>query len=270
MVDPVLEKEIQNLIDQKLGDSERLKFILESIKNNKKVYNSDQKYLINLLTTHSKDEDILERLDFLNPEKKESVTTFADNAEEESQITVQTDKPQKKGRSKKKKLGIGVGIFVILFFVIGIADAIVNPMTPEERAAYDEIKVIENTGETIPSEESTSKGDDILHDWDYEDILRNESSYKNKIFSIKGIVLNYVQYDDLTFGLGICHNSFSNISYDCDQLFWVYHDGSRVLEDDVVEVTGVFMKISELKTPLGVTSYHPSLDSQTLVLVPVN
>ena len=80
-MDPVLAKEIQNLIDDNRGDHHRLEFLLESIKNNKKVYNSDQKYLASLLSEHSTDDDILERLDSLNEKPEETVVTFADKDE---------------------------------------------------------------------------------------------------------------------------------------------------------------------------------------------
>lgn len=84
-MDPILEKEIQNLIDNKKGDTGRLEFILSSIKEDKEIYNTDQKFLISLLEKHSYDENILEHLHFFNQKnipKKETVTTFADNIQE--------------------------------------------------------------------------------------------------------------------------------------------------------------------------------------------
>jgi len=67
-MDPVLDKEIQNLIDSNIGDTSRLQFIKESLQGKKNIYNSDKKYLSELLSKNSKDEDILERLDhYLNP-----------------------------------------------------------------------------------------------------------------------------------------------------------------------------------------------------------
>lgn len=67
MFDPVIDKEIQNLIDSNVGDTKRLEFILKSLKEEKKIYNSDRKYLSDLLKKHSSDDNILERLDYLNP-----------------------------------------------------------------------------------------------------------------------------------------------------------------------------------------------------------
>jgi hypothetical protein len=81
-MDLVLAKEIQNLIDNHRGDTGRLEFILSSIQENKELYNSDQKFLIELLEKHSLDENILDHLHFFNQENiptKETVTTFADN-----------------------------------------------------------------------------------------------------------------------------------------------------------------------------------------------
>lgn len=67
MVDPVIDKEIQNLIDNDIGDTQRLEFIQKSLREEKKLFNSDQKYLISLIAEHSKVENILERFDYLNP-----------------------------------------------------------------------------------------------------------------------------------------------------------------------------------------------------------
>ena len=63
-MDSILAKEIQNLIDNRRGDTGRLEFILSSIQENKNVYNTDQKFLIDLLEKHSLDENILEHLHF--------------------------------------------------------------------------------------------------------------------------------------------------------------------------------------------------------------
>lgn len=84
MFDPIIDKEIQNLIDSNIGDIQRLEYIQKSLKKEKKIYKSDQKYLSGLLTEHSSDEDILERLEFSNPktEKEKMGTTFVDNVEE--------------------------------------------------------------------------------------------------------------------------------------------------------------------------------------------
>jgi len=79
-MDPILAKEIQNLIDNHKGDTGRLEFILSSLKINKEIYNSDQKFLVNLLEKHSYDPHILEHLAFFNPknmQKKGNLTTFA-------------------------------------------------------------------------------------------------------------------------------------------------------------------------------------------------
>ena len=81
-MDLILSKEIQNLIDNHKGDTGRLEFILSSLQENKEIYNSDQKFLIDLLEKHSFDENILDHLHFFNQKnmpKKETVTTFADS-----------------------------------------------------------------------------------------------------------------------------------------------------------------------------------------------
>lgn len=74
-MDPVVEKEIQSLIEQNLGDSARINFILECMKNGKKIYNSDKKYLTELLEKHCKEEDILERVGFVEPKPAQKPIT---------------------------------------------------------------------------------------------------------------------------------------------------------------------------------------------------
>jgi hypothetical protein len=84
-MDLILSKEIQNLIDNRRGDTGRLEFILSSIQENKELYNSDQKFLIDLLEKYSLDENILDHLHFFNQDNipaKETVTTFADNIQD--------------------------------------------------------------------------------------------------------------------------------------------------------------------------------------------
>jgi len=107
-MDPVLAKEVQNLLDDNRGDEHRLKFILECIQNEKKIYNSDQKYLASLLGEYSKDEHILERLDF-KPKPEESGVTFAD----------ETDDSKPFSESKKKPVNV---ILQMIFAVIPILD----------------------------------------------------------------------------------------------------------------------------------------------------
>lgn len=73
-MDPIIDKEIQNLIDNERGDHHRLLFIQKSLREEKKVYNTDQKYLMKLLNQYSKEENILDRLDYLNPKVSKKIS----------------------------------------------------------------------------------------------------------------------------------------------------------------------------------------------------
>jgi len=125
MVDPVIDKEIQNLIDDNIGDKQRLEYIRKSLHEEKKIYNSDQKYLSELLVKHSKDEDILERLEFLNPkktEKEKTNTTFADNVEENTNDNsgfTQKDIDQVLLNTKIKNEGTAF-LLAIIFGILGL------------------------------------------------------------------------------------------------------------------------------------------------------
>lgn len=115
-MDPVLAKEIQNLIDDNRGDNHRLQFILESMKNNKKIYNSDQKYLALLLSEHSSDEDILERLNSLNEKPEEPVVTFADTPKLHFQERWCTN--CNKGVFPERKFSVGALVILLLIGII--------------------------------------------------------------------------------------------------------------------------------------------------------
>lgn len=119
-MDTILEKEIQNLIDNKKGDTGRLEFILSSIKEDKEIYNTDQKFLISLLEKHSYDENILDHLHFFNQKnmpKKETVTTFADNIQESE--TYQDVIYNQKSKTPKNKINATILAVVLGIFGLG-------------------------------------------------------------------------------------------------------------------------------------------------------
>ncbi|MEE9339592.1 MAG: hypothetical protein V3U87_16075 [Methylococcaceae bacterium] len=119
-MDTILEKEIQNLIDNKKGDTGRLEFILSSIKEDKEIYNTDQKFLISLLEKHSYDENILDHLHFFNQKnmpKKETVTTFADNIQESE--TNQDVIYNQKSKTPKNKINATILAVVLGIFGLG-------------------------------------------------------------------------------------------------------------------------------------------------------
>jgi len=66
-MDRIIDNEIQNLLEEGIGDSGRLEFIRTSLQGDKKLYNTDRIFLCKLLEKHSQIEDISERLDYLNP-----------------------------------------------------------------------------------------------------------------------------------------------------------------------------------------------------------
>ena len=63
-MDSIVDQEISRLINNEIGDTYRLKFILKSMQNKKKVYNSDRNYLYKLAKEHTKDEEVFEHLLF--------------------------------------------------------------------------------------------------------------------------------------------------------------------------------------------------------------
>lgn len=70
-MDAMIDKEIQNLIDDNRGDKQRLEFIRNYLQEEKIPYNSDLKFLVNLLEKYSMVENVTGRLDYLHPKKKQ-------------------------------------------------------------------------------------------------------------------------------------------------------------------------------------------------------
>ena len=121
-MDPILEKEIQNLIDNNHGDTGRLEFILSSIKEDREIYNTDQKFLISLLEKHSYDENILEHLHFFNQKnipKKETVTTFADNIQD-SKTNEDSETYQDVISNHKSKNKRNATVLAVVLGILGI------------------------------------------------------------------------------------------------------------------------------------------------------
>lgn len=63
-MDSIVEQEISRLINNEISDTYRLKFILESMQNKKKIYNSDRNFLYNLVKEHTKDEEVFSHVLF--------------------------------------------------------------------------------------------------------------------------------------------------------------------------------------------------------------
>ncbi len=63
-MDSIVEKEIGRLINNEIGDTYRLKFILESMQNKKKIYNSDRNFLYKLAKEYTKDEEVFDHVLF--------------------------------------------------------------------------------------------------------------------------------------------------------------------------------------------------------------
>ena len=64
-MDRILDNEIQNLLDAGIGDSGRLEFIRQSLEKDKPLYNSDKKFLYELLKKHATNELALDRFRYL-------------------------------------------------------------------------------------------------------------------------------------------------------------------------------------------------------------
>ena len=106
-MDRIIDNEIQNLLEEGIGDRGRLEFIQTFLQCDKKLYNSDRIFLCKLLEKHSQIENISERL--------------SSHDHPPQKITL-LEKPKSKPRKTFFKIlsiiGISVGAYVLTHSVL--------------------------------------------------------------------------------------------------------------------------------------------------------
>ena len=96
-------------------------------------------------------------------------------------ISSMNDKPKKKGRSKTKKIGIGFGIVVLIFFGLVILASIGSNSNSEE---------VKTTNQALSP---TQIKNSAVHGIDYDELLRHNEKYVNKILYLEGKVVQSQQ-----------------------------------------------------------------------------
>jgi len=98
--------------------------------------------------------------------------------------------------------------------------------------------------------------------WDYKDILRNEEHYKGKIIYLAGSIDTVIERED--YGDWVLLEVQTEEYGAWDTIFYVWHDGSRVLRNDTigayVVVDGIekretLMAGSYILNPIGTSMY---------------
>lgn len=115
-MDILIEREIQKLVDENIGDKLRIGYILETLKNKGKLYDSDKKYLQKILLEHSELDEIRDRLEFLD--FFETIT----NKENVKKVETRSVHFQEKWCARCQKSvfperKFNVGAFVLLLFI---------------------------------------------------------------------------------------------------------------------------------------------------------
>lgn len=121
-MDSSLYREIKKLIDDDRGDSYRVRHILDALLNQKQLFNSDRKYIIELLQKYSDDPSVARYFDPNYKPVKNPVVTFADTVDSEQKIVAvkyNYPKKSKKQISLGAKVAIVVSVIFLSIFVIG-------------------------------------------------------------------------------------------------------------------------------------------------------
>ncbi len=114
-MDILIEREIQKLIDEKIGDKLRIEYIFETLKKEEKLYDSDKKYLKNILIENSTLDEIKDRLKFLDSSNNtdiKKVETSSLHFQEKWCIHC------KKGVFPERKLSVGALVLLLLIGII--------------------------------------------------------------------------------------------------------------------------------------------------------
>ena len=155
---------------------------------------------------------------------------------------------------KLKKIGIGFGILILLFFVFGIL-ASIGSESIEEDLKNPELTFTEIRDQAIPG-------------ISYDELMRNNEKYVDKILYLEGKVIQIQDVYGDTYALRVSITkevlSFGS-SFWTDPIF-VNYAGQRILEDDIVQMFVKVKGIKQYTAVLGNSISIPEVDSLILVV----
>jgi len=154
---------------------------------------------------------------------------------------------EKKKMSILKKIGIGAGIFFLVIIALGIIGSMISTPTKTSTLSEDEIK-------------STA-----LKNITYDDLMRNVENYKGKVIYYRGEVIQVSQGigDNYDLRIGVTPNEFGIYN----DIIWVNYRGSRVLENDLVDLWGNVKGLKTYTAVLGNEVTVPEVDALILNVV---
>jgi len=172
--------------------------------------------------------------------------------------TEKNEKEQKEGTgSIKTKIG---WIIVIAFFVVVLFYAI----TSDYESDREGIELPKNWEFESPPFIWEKKSDAITIS--YDELMRNSDNYKEANVYFRGRIFSVTETYDDNYDLLVATRSEAYIGYYKD-VIWINYKGSRLLEDDIIDIWGYVKGLKTYTTVLGSQKTIPELDAYYLGLV---
>jgi len=151
---------------------------------------------------------------------------------------------------KAKKVGTGIGVAIAAVFIFSII----------LEASFDSTET-ELKNPKLTSAEIKSQA---LRNISYDDLLRNNQDYVGDIVYYQGEVLQIqnVYGDTYILRIGVTKDMFFY-----DDPIWVNYAGSRVLQDDIVDVWGEVKGIMQYEAVLGNQVEIPEINAMLVEVV---
>ena len=100
----------------------------------------------------------------------------------------------------------------------------------------------------------------------YDDLMRNNDKYIGKIIYFRGKIVQVSEVYGNKYVLRVATKEEPYLGYS-DNVIWVNYEGSRLLEDDIVDVWGTVKSLKSYTAVLGNKITVPDIDSKNLELV---
>lgn len=131
-------------------------------------------------------------------------------------------------------------IYIIIWFVLVIF-AIFFLSEKYDTSLVDDVNKEVNAGSSIHSVEEKNEFISSCSSYDYKEIARNPSNYRNKHVMFIGEVIQVMEglFDEVTFRISVTENEFGYYE-DIIYATYTYSDGeSKILENDIVTLYGI-------------------------------
>ncbi|VVB85121.1 zinc-ribbon domain protein [uncultured archaeon] len=154
---------------------------------------------------------------------------------------------------KKWKMAIAIfGYFWIFLILLALVFPSPKPSPTQQKLAQTQISI----------EETKSKALNIS----YDDLMRNNENYIGKIVYYRGRILQVNEISNGKYALRVATKKESYGGY-LEEVIWVNYKGSRLLENDLIDIWGEVKGLKSYTAVLGNGITIPEIESLHVELV---